>query len=340
MRQYTGLFLSGIPLLFAAFSSSSSYQLQSYGINGAASNSSASGTYLLEGESGQLESVSTSSTNYSGLSGSLQAQQADVPPAPTISNGSGGYYNKLGLIINTGGNATDATYAVAISSNNFSSTSYIQVDGSLGTTPLFQTYTQWGGATGTTITGLSASTSYEVKVSAMQGKFTNSAYGPYATSTTASPSISFGISPNNLTMPSLLSGSVETGSTITSSFSTNANFGGNIYVSDSNAGLRTVSHGNTIGAVSGNLTSLSHGYGLQGLSATQTSGGPLTISSPYNGTANTVGILSTSPQVLFSASAPVTSGVGTAAVMAKAAATDPAAPDYQDTLTFVASASF
>jgi hypothetical protein len=340
MRHYLGPLLSGLPFLFAAFSSSTSYQLQNYGINGAASNSSASTTYQLETATGQVQSIPSNSTSYNGLSGSIQAQQSNVPPAPTLSNGNNTYFNKLGLIINTGGNPSDTTYAVAISSNNFSSTSYVQADGTLGATPLFQTYTQWGGASGSTIVGLSASTAYEVKVSAMQGTFTNSAYGPFASATTASPSLTFSITPNTVTIPSLLSGTVQTGPTMTTALSTNASFGGSIYISDSNAGLRSVSHAATIASTSTNLTTATHGYGLQGLTATQTSGGPLTISSPFNGTANNVGALTTTPHILFSSGAAITGGSATAALLAKASSTDPAANDYSDTLTFIAAASF
>jgi hypothetical protein len=340
MRQYLVPFLSGIPLLFGSFSSSPTYQLQSYGINGAASNSSTSPTYDLEGETGQVQSVPASSPTYKGLSGSLQAQQADVPPAPTLSNGSGTYYNKLGLIINVGGNASDATYSVAVSSNGFTTTNYVQASGALGTTPFFQNYTAWGGVSGTTIVGLASGTSYEVEVSAMEGQFTNSAYGPYASSTTASPSVSFSITPTTLTLPALLTGAVETGATMSSTFATNGNYGGNIYVSDSNAGLKSLSRSYTIASIAGNLSSLTHGYGLQGVTATQTSGGPMSISATYNGTVNVVGALTTTPQILFTTSAAVTGGSATSRLLAKAASTDSAATDYTDTLTFIAAASF
>jgi hypothetical protein len=101
-----------------------------------------------------------------------------------------------------------------------------------------------------------------------------------------------------------------------------------------------VSHAATIASTSTNLTTATHGYGLQGLTATQTSGGPLTISSPFNGTANNVGALTTTPHILFSSGAAITGGSATAALLAKASSTDPAANDYSDTLTFIAAASF
>lgn len=79
-KNFSALLL-GVPLLIGAFSSSSTYQLQSYGINGAASNNGVSATYQLEGASGQLVSIDTNSTTYKVKPGSLQAQQANVPPA-------------------------------------------------------------------------------------------------------------------------------------------------------------------------------------------------------------------------------------------------------------------
>lgn len=332
--------LIGSAALFAAFSSSTSYQLQNYGLSGAASNSSASTTYQLESSTGQIQSINTASLSYSALAGSIQAQQANVPPAPALSNGGGTYYNKLGLIIATGSNPSDTTFAVAVSSNNFVTTNYVQADGSLGAIPLFQTYASWGGAGGTFIIGLSTSTTYQVKVSAMQGKYTNSAYGPAASASTVAPSIVFSVSPNNVTLPNLLAGTVVSSSAITTTISTNASYGGTIYISDSNAGLKSNVRSYTIPSATANLSLVSRGYGAQGTSVTQTSGGPLSILSPFNGLTSNVGALSTTPQAIFGANAPLIGGIGTTVVQAKAASTDPAAGDYSDTLNFIAAASF
>lgn len=327
-------------LLFGAFSSSTTYQLQNYGVGSSASNDASSTTYQLESSTGQITSVNTSSVTYSALAGSLQAQQANVPPAPSLTNGGGTYYNKLDIVINTGGNPTDTTYSIAVSSDNFVTTNYVQADGSLSGTPLFRTYVQWGGASGTTIINLATSTTYKAKVSALQGKYTNSAYGPAATAATTSPSILFSVSPNSITLPNLLSGSVVTSANITANFATNANYGGRVYVSDSNAGLTSTSHSSTIPSATANLSIVGRGYGAQGTSVTQTSGGPLSIVSPYNSLTTNVGALSTTPQALFSSSAPIVGGQGILVLMAKASSTDAAANDYQDTLTFIAAANF
>lgn len=333
--------LTMVPMFFGAFSSSPSYQLQSYGINGAASNSSSSTTYQLQSSTGQIQNVKTSSPTYSTNPGSIQAQQASVPPAPTLSNGANTFYNKLNVTIDNSGNAaSDTTFAIASSLDSFATTQYVQADGTLGVAPLFQTYAQWGGASGSLITALSPAKTYQVKVSAMQGNFTNSAYGPVASSTTASLSISFSVSPNAQTLPNLLSGTVVTGGVITASFATNANFGGNVYVSDSNAGLSSASRGATIASTTADLSGASRGYGLRGTAASQTSGGPLTLTSPYNGAAGSVGALQTAPRILFGSTGPVVGGSVSATFQAKAASSDAAAPDYQDIVTFIAAASF
>ena len=331
-----GIFMS----LFAAFSASTHFSLSNYGISAAASNSTASASYALESSTGEVVAQTTSSTNYGDKSGSLQAQQASVPPAPTLSNGSGAFYNKLTVIVNASANPTDTTFAIAVSSNGFTSTSYVQIDGSLGSTPLYQTYTQWGGASGTAIVGLTSGTAYEAKVSAMQGKFTASAYGPFASASTVSSTLSYSLSLNSLTMPTLLSGTVEMSPTIGTSLTTNAYFGAAIYVSDQYGGLKSSSRSYTITSASGNLSSASEGYGLQSTGATQTSGGPLVASSPFNVTSNNVGILSTTPQFLYTTASAISGGSGSAVLLAKTAVTDPSATDYGDTLTLVAAANY
>lgn len=337
MRVQGWLVIVAAVLLFAAFSSSSHYQLQSYGVGSGGTNSTSSTNHRLQASSGEATNNSTSSTNYQTKNGSISTEQANVPPAPTLSNGSSLYYNKLQLIIATGGNASDATYAVAASTNNFVSTLYVQSDGTLGTTPYFQDYNGWGGSGGTFITGLAPNTTYEAKVSAYHGKFTQSAYGPYATATTATPSITFSLSPTSQNLGSLPAGSVVIGaSNINFTLTTNALYGANIYVSGQYGGLYSANVNYTIPAVSGDLSSLSVGFGLQGVSASS----PLVIDSPYNGAGNVVGTESSTLVPMFTASSPVSSGTASTNIQAKASNIVPASADYKEVLTFVAAASF
>jgi hypothetical protein len=188
---------------------------------------------------------------------------------------------------------------------------------------------------------LANSTGYEVKIGAKQGLFTNTEYGPFTSASTTAPSISFSVSTSTVALGTLNFGTVVTsGSPVTFNFATNANYGGSVYVAGQNNGLKSTNTGHTLAATTGNLSSLSEGFGLQGVSASQTSGGPFTIDSPYNVTANNVGTETTTYAPIYSTTSAIVGGVGTMNLLAKSASTDPAAQDYKETLTFVASASF
>jgi hypothetical protein len=328
-------------LFFASFSASPHYDLNSYSVGSGGTNSASAGGDSLQGNLGEQTNQSSTSGTYTLNGGAVKTEQLNVPLAPTLSNGSGTYYNKLLATINTGILPSDTTYALAISSNNFTTTNYIQSTGVLGATAVYQTYAAWGGASGTDIVGLAYSTSYEVKVAAKQGLFTNTEYGPYATAATVSPSITFSLSPNVEAMGSLNSGTVVTTSTpITFDLTTNASSGGNVYVAGQNNGLKSVITGHTISAMSANLATQTEGFGLQGGTATETTGGPFTIDSPYNGAVDNVGTETTTYAPVFSTTSAIGSGVATLNLLAKSASTDPSAQNYDETLTFIGSASF
>jgi hypothetical protein len=338
-----GALLSSFTLglsFFAAFSASTSYKLNNYSIGPGGTNNAASTTYNLQGSVGEQANGSTASVTYTAQNGSIQTEQINVPLAPTLSNGSNTYYNMLNCIINTGNDPTDTTYALAVSTNNFASASYVQADGTLGSSAVYQSYTAWGGAGGTAIIGLTSSTSYEVEVAAKEGQFTNTEYGPYATAATVSPSITFSVSPSTSSLGNLLPGSVITSSNLSFTFATNAANGGNVYVSGQNTGLLSSRTGHTIAAYTGNLAGQTEGFGVQATNPTQTSGGPLSTVSPFNGSSNTVGAESTVPQQMLTASAPIVGGTANANMQAKASNITPASNDYQEVLTFIASASF
>lgn len=333
--------LLGLGMVFAAFSSSTSYKLNSYSVGGGSTNSSASSNYSLQASTGQVNGPTSSSATYSTKSGAIQTEQTNVPPAPTLSNGGGTYYNQLNFIINTASNPTDAQYAVAVSTTSgFTVTNYVQADGTLNTTPVYQTYAQWGSGSGTLAVGLLPNTTYWFKVNSIQGKFTNAAYGPSANLATVGPAISFSLTPNTISFGSLLPGSVVTSpSTISLTFATNASNGGAIYSAGQNTGLVSASSSNYnihVLAPSGDLSSLSEGFGIKGLTASA----PLSIQTPYDGSSNVVGAVYTTFQPVFSASASVTSGTATATLLAKSSISTPSATDYQDTLTFIAAASY
>jgi hypothetical protein len=327
-------------LVFAAITSSTSYKLNSYSVDSGSTNSASSTTYKLNATSGDTEGSASSSATLKAKSGAIEAIQANVPTAPTLSTNSGAYYNKINFVVNTASNPTDATYSIAVSTtSNFTVTNYVQADGTLNTTAVYQTYSVWGSGVGTLVVGLTPNTSYWFKVNAIQGRFTASSYGPSATIATGTPNLSFSVTPTTLNLGSLLAGSIVTSSTISFTYATNAYNGGSIYTSGSDTGLKSPSSSNYIIQVtppSGNLAALAEGFGLQALTASS----PLALVAPYNGTSNVVGAIYTTFQPVYTASTPVTTGTATAVLKAKTSVSTPNATDYTDTLTFVAAASF
>ena len=348
MRSLSSLLLAGT-LLFgtvSSFSHNSTYYLNSYSVGSGSGTNFSNGTY--SGQASLGERSNSNALPGSGNideAGGIQTEQLAVPQAPTLSNGSGTYYNQLGLTLNNSMGSstypTDVTFAVEIATTSgFTSPNYVQTGGVLGSSPFYQTYAAWGGSSGSSVVNLSPSTTYYVKVAAMQGKYTATPFGQYASIATVAPSISFTVSPNSLSLGSLLAGSVITSSNVSFGLTTNAGSGGNVYVSGTNSGLKSTTTGYTIGALTANLASSSEGFGLQASGASQTSGGPLTINSPYNGSSNNVGTEGTAFAQLFSTANPIVSGSGTVNVQAKSASSDPTASDYAETLNFIASASF
>lgn len=345
--------LGGLTLLFAQMPAGTSYKMQSYGVGTGGTANSTSSSYAMEGISGEASGTEMNGTTYMAGSGMVPTQQANVPAAPTFVNPDN-YYNKLRLTIDTGNNPSDAVFAIAISDDNFTTTQYVQSDTTIGPAlgiEDYQTYTNWGGASGFLLTGLKAGTTYTVKVRAMHGKFTESSYSATASAATAEPSISFDLdvsnsdvetsAPYNLVMEDLTPGVVITGSTkIWVDFDTNGDFGGNIYVYGQNSGLKSDGVAYTIATTTGDLAVLGQGFGLQSASATQASGGPFTAASPYDGTADSVGESGATIRKIFTTTAPISAGRSSVQLKAKVATLTPASNDYSEILTLIGAASF
>lgn len=344
---------SGAVLFFAATPAGTNYKLQSYGVGSGGVANATSAAYAMEGISGEVSGTAMSGGLYGLGSGMIPTQQANVPTAPTLTNPAD-YYNKLRLIIDNGNNPSDAKFAIAISKDNFVTTQYVQSDNTVGNAlgiEDYQTYTTWGGASGFLIVGLTAGSNYSVKVRAMHGKFTESGYSAAATAATVNPSLTFDLDvsasdietspPYTTAFTDLVPGTVvATPSKIWTDFATNGDFGGNIYVYSANAGLRSVSVAYTIAALTGDLGALSQGFGLQSASATQSAGGPLAVSNPYDGTTNTVGITDSTIRKIYTAPAPISAGRTSMQLKAKAASLTPASTDYAEILTVIAAPSF
>lgn len=333
---------------------STDYKLVNFGFGAGGTSNSTSSDYAIEGILGEQNGVKESSTDYGVGPGLIFAQQSHVPTAPTFTN-TGNWYNKLHLVIAASNNPSDATFAIAISTDNFvSDTRYVQSDNTIGATLGLedrQTYTSWGGASGVYVIGLLSSTTYYVKAKAMHGRFTETGYGPVSSVATVSPSLTFDIDvsatdtdtapPFAVTFSDLVAGTVVTSTQkIWVDFTTNAQSGGYVYLYGQNSGLRSSTTSTTISAVTGDLSALTSGVGVQSVSATQTSGGPLAAVSPYTGTSASVGIFDTTIRPIYSSSNPVVGGRAAFAIQAKSSSTTPAADDYTETLTVIAVANF
>ena len=347
MRGMLSALFGGSLLFFAASPSSASYNLKSYDFGNGGTDASSSASFSINGESGTVGDTTASSASFTALTGLNPTQNANVPPAPTLSNPDG-YYDRLKLVINEGSNPSDTKYLIAISSDNFATFRYVQPDTSTAasyTIANFQTYAAWGGASGFFITSLTQSTTYEVRVRAFQGTYSDSGFGPKSSAiATLAPSLSFGISTTLTAVPpyqvgftSLPAGSVFNGDADgIVALTSNARLGSAVYIKSANAGLRSVLSSFTLASATADLSSAGSGFGAQVTSVSQSAGGPLTSLSPYNGASQNVGALGTALQTIMSSSGPLFGGSGTVRFKAKTDAVTPASPDYADTITFIA----
>lgn len=349
MRFLEGLSALLVTTMFAVMPTSTNYSLKTYDV-GAGGGSGSSASYKLNGVAGTQTGSSGTSATYSTQSGIASTSGANVPPAPTFTNPSS-YYDRLRLVLVSGDNPTTTKFAIAISSDNFTTTEYVKSDHSIGTTLSFadrQTYDAWGGSSGFLVLGLQAATTYQVKVKAMQGNFTETAYGPLASAATESPSITFAVAttvnptpPFSISFSNLSLGTVfDANADASLSLTTNALAGGSIYLKSSNAGLKSVRTAYTLPSVTADLGAAGKGYGALVTSVSQSSGGPLAATAPFNGGGNNVGAITTALQEISSTGAPVSGGNMIVRFKAKTDLTVPESNDYTDVLTFVAAVSF
>lgn len=349
-----GNILGGMALLvslFAASPTSTNYVLPSYDIGSGGTDASSSSSYKLNAIAGSQSGDNQSSTSYSVRSGENPTQDANVPPAPTLTNPSS-YYDRLLLVVNTGNNPTDTKYLIAISNDNFTTTNYVQTDNSIGasyTFTTYRTYASYGSGSGFNILGLSPNTTYKVKVRAIRGNFTESAYGPTTSGVaTVGQSLSFGLTttltgtpPFTANFSGLVPGTVfAANADVNVALTTNALNGGAVYIQSSNSALFSASQSYSITSATTDLASAAKGYGAQVTSVSQASGGPLTAQSPFNGSADNIGGLTTALQQFLTTTGPITTGASTLRLKAKADSIVPAATDFGDQLTIIAAMNY
>lgn len=325
-----------LPLWLAAMPATSNYALQSFGF-GSGGGVGNTVNYSLNGLTGEVSGADAGTANYGAKPGLVNTTQANLPGAPAVDNGGGAYYNKLHFVVDPQNNPTDALFVVAVSSDGFATTNFVQADGTVAATPLYQTYAAWGGSTGMFAVGLANGTSYQFKVKATAGRFSETGFGPAnAAVATVSPTLSFSLSPSSVSFNSLLPGTVTASQqNITSTLDTNAYSGGFIYLKGQNGGLTSTAASYTIASGSADLASVLEGYGAQTVSASG-----LTAQAPYDGTGGNVGLTNTIIRTLYQAAGPVAGGQGVTVLKAKSSASTPAASDYADILTFLAAAAF
>ncbi len=348
LRLGLGLWL---PLL-AALPASNNYQLNSYGFGTGGTANSTSSNYAINGIAGDV-SGKANSASYGVAAGETVTKQANVPTVSIVNSAS--WYNKLLVTIGPENNPSDATFAIAISTDNFASdTRYVQSDFTIGATlgtEDYLTYAGWGSGSGQYVRGLLRSTVYSVKAKAYRGKFTESPYGPVASVATVDPQIAFDIDvsatdtstspPYQIDLGNLLPGSiVDSAQKVWVSLDTNGESGGKVYLSGQNTGLLSAAAAYTISSLTGDLSAAQEGFGVQGSSATQSSGGPFSLVSPYDGASQVVGIADALIRDIFSTTAPVSGGRGSFLLKAKSKTITPASADYAEVLTAIASASF
>jgi hypothetical protein len=211
----------------AALPSSTNYAIQSYTFGAGGTASSSSTNYSLNGVAGEIEFGTQSSANFKNEAGLTYMMKASVPVAPTLST-PGGNYDRILFVINPGSNPSDYTYALEISTDNTfaSNVNYINSDGTTSTTlspSNFQTYTAWGGSSGTFVTGLTSGTTYYIRAAARQGSYTQSDWGPSASITTNTATLTFTIDHPVITFNNLNGGDSYTDSAQSDTFTTSTN---------------------------------------------------------------------------------------------------------------------
>jgi len=151
--------------------------------------------YQSQSSLGGIGQASSSSANYKVTPGFEAESYPGIPGQPTLTNTGGNMYNTLDFVIKTGGDKSDVNYAIAISADNFASTTnFVQADDTVGTSTVWQTYTAWGGSAGQRLVSLVYNTPYTIKVKARYGPDSETGYSLTAAASTSLPTLSVVIS--------------------------------------------------------------------------------------------------------------------------------------------------
>lgn len=288
-NKYTiifALFILLIPVtVLAQTMNSGTYNIENSTFDGGGEPSSST-NYSSRDSIDGIETGDANSTTYVNPSGFQPGAYPGIPSQPTLTNTGGTLYNSLDFVVATGnGQQSDTTYAIAISSDDFATTYFIQTNDTLGANEAWQTYSGWNSGTGERVTGLSPSTTYKIKVKASYGSGSDAAdsesgYSQEASATTSAPSLTMALS-------GVSSGVSIAGLTTTVTSSANAVGYGSLTIGDGNPNVAaqgvtvttnatggytttvrqdqdlTSSNGDTIATVSGtNTTPAAFGTGV------------------------------------------------------------------------------
>jgi hypothetical protein len=273
------------------------------------------------------------STSYTQEIGYNPRIRANTPYPPTLSNPSS-YYSKLKIVLDTSGNPTDTLYAIAVSKDSWTTTEYVQSDGTVGAAlgiEDYKTYTSWGGASGSYILGLETDTEYKVKAKALQGNYTETGYSASTAGvSTVVPTINFALSTGAAAIGTMTVSAVSAASAVDITINTNAESGYTSYIkgtgNGANGGLYDGSS-NIILSGDATLSAGTEGYGAQA------SSGTATIAAKYDVAGDQVGVLELSNNQLSSNTTQVTDEVVSVTYKAAISATT-AAGGYSDTVYY------
>lgn len=142
---------------------------------------------------------------------------ADTPGTPTLTAST---TTALHIVVATSTNPSGTTYSICGTTNGTTCTAstYVQTNGTLGSSAAWATYSTWGGDSGASITGLTQNTQYTFMVIGRNGDNVQT-----ATSTTSSPKYTLAA------VPVSASASANSDTKITASWGANSNPSGTEY---------------------------------------------------------------------------------------------------------------
>ena len=187
--NYTNLTTSGMSLTWSSGGAQSDY---AYGTTSSCSDGITSNTYL--DISGLTANTSVTRYICARNGNGIKTSALQIGPFYTLASrpltpvGSNPGINSIDVTPQSGGSEKDmAIYIAASSTKNCNGTAglgYIQSDGSLNASPLWQTVAQWGTKT---VTGLTGSTTYYVCAKARNGDNNETVFSPVSSATTLDP---------------------------------------------------------------------------------------------------------------------------------------------------------